>query len=79
MKIPIHILLSIESAKSEGFKRFMGLKEKMKCSICGKTIAETFLKKIVGGYVKKEGKLHAVCRECQKQFQTKEKLIENIK
>ncbi len=51
----------------------------MKCDICNKTLAETFLKKIIGGYVKdKAGKLHAVCRECQKKLQSKEELLKNL-
>ncbi len=52
----------------------------MKCEICSKKIAETFLKKIVGTYVKDEkGKKHLVCFECQKKFSTKKELLENIK
>lgn len=52
----------------------------MKCDICGKTLGETFLKKIIGGHVKDDkGKLHAVCRECQKKFQTKKKILEQLK
>jgi len=53
----------------------------MKCSICSKKIEETFLKKIVGSYVKKEGsnKVYPICPECQKKFPEKEKIIENIK
>ncbi|MBU0614492.1 MAG: hypothetical protein KJ601_00185 [Nanoarchaeota archaeon] len=53
----------------------------MKCSICNGNIAETFLKKILGAYVKKEGssKKYPVCFECQKKFTTKEELLANIK
>lgn len=52
----------------------------MKCDVCNKTMAETFLKKIIGGYVKdKKGKMHPVCRECQKQLQSKEKILEQLK
>lgn len=52
----------------------------MKCEICNKTIAETFLKKIVGTVVKDEkGKKHNICFECQKKFQKKEELLENLK
>ncbi|MCX6708233.1 MAG: hypothetical protein NTW67_01095 [Candidatus Woesearchaeota archaeon] len=51
----------------------------MKCDICKKTLAETFLKKIVGSYVKdKKGGLHPVCRECQKKLQSKEELLKNL-
>jgi len=52
----------------------------MKCDICGKTMAETFLKKIIGSYVKdSSGKLHPVCHECQKRLQTKEALLKELK
>jgi len=51
----------------------------MKCEICKKKIEETFLKKILGPYVKDEkGKKHAVCFECQKKFPTKEDLLKHI-
>jgi hypothetical protein len=51
----------------------------MKCEICKKKIDETFLKKIMGTYVKDEkGKKHAVCFECQKKFPSKEELLKNI-
>jgi len=40
----------------------------MKCSECGQTIQETFLKKIVGTYIKKSGKKVAVCGQCQKKL-----------
>jgi transcription elongation factor Elf1 len=41
----------------------------MKCKICGKRIEETFLKKLVGTYVKdKKGKKHTVCPECQQKY-----------
>ncbi|MBW3018837.1 hypothetical protein KY329_01460 [Candidatus Woesearchaeota archaeon] len=51
----------------------------MKCSVCGKTLAETFLKKIVGAYVKDKGKLKPVCRECQKNLQSKPEILKQIK
>jgi len=53
----------------------------MKCSICSKGIEETFMKKILGTFVKKEGsnKKYPVCFECQKKFKTKEELMEKIK
>ena len=51
----------------------------MKCNLCKKTIDTTFLNKIMGTYVKdKAGKLHAVCFECQKKFNSKEELIAKI-
>lgn len=52
----------------------------MKCSICNKSIETTFLNKIFGTYVKdKNGKLHAVCFECQKKFDSKEEILKAIK
>ncbi|MBU4284332.1 MAG: hypothetical protein KJ968_04430 [Nanoarchaeota archaeon] len=51
----------------------------MKCEICKKKIEETFLKKILGTYVKNgKGKKHAVCFECQKKFSNKEELLKHI-
>jgi len=52
----------------------------MKCTICSKKIEETFLKKIVGTYIKdKNRKKQAICFECQKKFPNKEDLLSNIK
>lgn len=52
----------------------------MKCEICKKKIEETFLKKILGTYVKDEkGKKHLVCPECQKKLTTKEDLLKQLK
>ena len=52
----------------------------MKCEICGKKIEMTFMEKIIGTYVKDEkGKKHLVCFECQKKFNDKAKILENIK
>jgi hypothetical protein len=51
----------------------------MKCEICKKKMAETFLKKPIGTIVKdKKGKKHTVCNECQKKFQKKEDLLEKL-
>ncbi len=51
----------------------------MKCELCKKQIAELFLKKIVGTYVKdKKGKKHVICFECQTKFKTKQKILENL-
>ncbi|MBI2548428.1 hypothetical protein HYW21_03685 [Candidatus Woesearchaeota archaeon] len=51
----------------------------MKCSICKATIEETFLKKIVGTYIKdKKGKLQGVCSSCQQQFKNnKEAMLQS--
>ncbi|MBR9690676.1 hypothetical protein GOV08_03245 [Candidatus Woesearchaeota archaeon] len=52
----------------------------MKCKVCGKKIEETFLKKIVGTYIKdKKGKKHAVCASCQKEYGDKEKILKKLK
>ena len=42
----------------------------MKCSECGSQIEETFLRKIVGTYVKKNGKKVAICGQCQAKRST---------
>lgn len=45
----------------------------MKCEICGKKIEETFLKKIIGTYVRdNKGKKKAVCPECQRSVKIDE-------
>ncbi|MEA3430013.1 MAG: hypothetical protein U9R08_01950 [Nanoarchaeota archaeon] len=52
----------------------------MKCDICNKKISTTFLKKLVGTIVKNEkGKKHNICFECQKKFQTKQEMLDNLK
>ncbi|MCF7860784.1 hypothetical protein K9M79_00945 [Candidatus Woesearchaeota archaeon] len=38
----------------------------MKCDICGNKIETTFLRKIVGTYVKRGKKKKSVCPNCQK-------------
>lgn len=50
----------------------------MKCEICKKQIPETFLKKILGTYIKDGlGKRHPVCKICQKG-KSKEDLLKDI-
>ncbi|MBN2421051.1 hypothetical protein JXB27_02110 [Candidatus Woesearchaeota archaeon] len=50
-----------------------------KCEICSKSIQETFLKKIVGTYIKdKKGKKHLVCFECQQKFNSKKAMLEKL-
>ncbi len=50
-----------------------------KCNICGKRVIETFLGKIMGTHIKKDGKKKTVCFECQKKFKTKEEILNNLK
>ena len=41
----------------------------MNCTICKQKIEETFLKKIIGTYVKDEkGKKKPVCKNCQSSY-----------
>ncbi|MBI2143044.1 hypothetical protein HYU20_01750 [Candidatus Woesearchaeota archaeon] len=48
----------------------------MKCEICTKGIATTFLGKVKGTYVKDgKGKLRVVCFECQKNIGDKAQLV----
>jgi uncharacterized protein with PIN domain len=64
------------------FKKKSGSEALMaKCNICNNKIAELFLEKLKGTIVKKSGtsKQYAVCFECQKKFQTKEEMLEQIK
>jgi len=39
----------------------------MECSICGAEIKKGMLEKIKGTYIKKGGKLHPICSDCQKK------------
>jgi len=51
----------------------------MKCEICRKKIEETFLKKMIGTYIKDaKGKKHTVCFECQKKFPKKEDILKKL-
>ena len=51
----------------------------MKCELCKKAIAQTFLGKIIGTYVKDaKGKPHTVCFECQKKFRTKADILKQL-
>ena len=52
----------------------------MKCEICGKSIAKTFLDKLKGTYVKdSKGKLHSVCFECQKTLKDKAEILGKLR
>jgi hypothetical protein len=52
----------------------------MKCKICKNKVNETFLKKVVGTYIKdKNGKKHLICVDCQKNYDNnKLKMLEHI-
>jgi len=48
----------------------------MKCDVCKNPIEETFLKKIVGTYIKdSNGKKHLICPSCQNKFNNDKKKI----
>jgi len=52
----------------------------MRCAICSKPMDTTFLSKIRGTYIKgNNGKMNAVCFECQKKFSSKEEILKAIK
>ncbi len=52
----------------------------MKCEICSKGIAATFLDKMKGTYVKDpKGKLRSVCFECQSKLKGKAELLQQMK
>ncbi|MFH1133964.1 MAG: hypothetical protein V1735_05710 [Nanoarchaeota archaeon] len=43
----------------------------MKCEVCKRSIEETFLRKVMGTYVRdKKGKKHLICNACQKLGKT---------
>ncbi len=49
----------------------------MKCEVCKRSLQETFLKKLMGTYVKDaKGKKHIVCQSCQKLG--KEELLKKL-
>lgn len=51
----------------------------MKCEICNKKLQETFLKKVIGTYVKdSKGKKHTICDECQKKLKTKKDILDQL-
>ena len=52
----------------------------MKCEICSNPVGETFLKKVIGAYVKDvKGKMHLICFECQEKYSTKAEQLEALK
>ncbi len=51
----------------------------MKCEICKKKIAELFLGKIKGTMIKDaKGKKRYICFECQKNLNSKEKILDEL-
>ena len=51
----------------------------MKCEICKEKIEETFLKKILGTYVKdSKGKKHLICKQCQSKAGSKEEILAKL-
>ncbi|MBI2580234.1 hypothetical protein HYV85_00305 [Candidatus Woesearchaeota archaeon] len=52
----------------------------MKCEICTKGIATTFLEKLKGTYVKdSKGKPHSICFECQSRFKDKAATLQQLR
>ena len=52
----------------------------MNCEICNNKIGITFLKKVLGTYVKdSKGRKHSVCFECQRKFPEKAMMLQQIK
>ncbi|MBI4152059.1 hypothetical protein HY496_03745 [Candidatus Woesearchaeota archaeon] len=51
-----------------------------KCSICKAEIKQLFLEKLKGTVIYKRGssKQYPICFECQKKWQTKEELLQQI-
>ena len=49
----------------------------MKCSLCNTKVETTFLEKVKGTYIKKNGKLKLMCPACQKQY-TKEEILKKL-
>ncbi|MBI2666041.1 hypothetical protein HYX13_00355 [Candidatus Woesearchaeota archaeon] len=52
-----------------------------KCTICNTEIKELFLGKLKGTIIKKSGnsKQYPICFSCQKKFQGKEEILEQLK
>ena len=51
----------------------------MKCELCNKNIAELFLGKIKGTYLKDaKGKQHVICFECQSHFDDKQDILKKL-
>src|SRR3989344_10194 len=49
----------------------------IKCEICNQKIAQTFLGKLLGTYIKDaKGKKHTICKNCQQQFGSKKAILE---
>lgn len=62
------------------FKKKIVQNTDMKCEVCDKSIAKTFLDKIKGTYVKDaKGKQRAICFECQSKLKDKASLLQHLK
>tara|TARA_Y100000310_G_scaffold345782_1_gene469815 strand:+ start:13640 stop:13870 length:231 start_codon:yes stop_codon:yes gene_type:complete len=61
-------------------KKKRNSKKHMNCEICKRKIGTTFLKKILGTYIKdSKGKKRVVCFECQKKFSEKALILQQLK
>ncbi|HLC96467.1 MAG TPA: hypothetical protein VJH97_04045 [Candidatus Nanoarchaeia archaeon] len=53
----------------------------MNCNVCNRKIEMTFLGKIKGTIIRKQGsgKHYTICPECQEKLKTKEEILQNLK
>jgi len=50
----------------------------MDCDICSSGVERTFLNKLVGGFVKVNGKKRVVCSSCQSKFRSKSDIVKEL-
>ena len=51
----------------------------MKCELCKQQVGETFLKKVIGTFIKDaKGKQHLVCAKCQNKHPKKSDVLKKL-
>ena len=50
----------------------------MDCEICSSNVEKTFLSKLVGSFVKVNGKKRVVCSSCQSTLRSKEEIVKKL-
>lgn len=50
----------------------------MDCDICSSNVEKTFLGKLVGSFVKINGKKRVVCSSCQSRLKSKEEMTKSL-